>query len=127
MLNAAHSARALIAAGLPATGEVVPATDPRFGDYQTNAALVLAKQRGQNPRALAQKIIEHLDVGDGCVEELVREVRQGACNRELFAHAGPCGVVRVSSRSTPANRHAAVDLKPCLCFGLVGVLTERDL
>ncbi|MEO6872030.1 MAG: arginine--tRNA ligase, partial [Chthoniobacterales bacterium] len=34
----------------------------RFGDYQTNAALILAKQRGENPRALAQKIIEHLDV-----------------------------------------------------------------
>jgi arginyl-tRNA synthetase len=47
--------RALTAAGLPATGEVVPATDPRFGDYQTNAALVLAKQRGQNPRGLGRK------------------------------------------------------------------------
>ena len=58
--------RALTAAGLPATGEVVPATDPRFGDYQTNAALVLAKQRGENPRALAQKIIEHLDVAEWC-------------------------------------------------------------
>ena len=57
---------ALTAAGLPATGEVVPATDPRFGDYQTNAALVLAKQRGQNPRAVAQKIIEHLDVAEWC-------------------------------------------------------------
>src|SRR5689334_6442899 len=54
--------RALAAAGLPPTGEVVPATDPRFGDYQANAALVLARERGENPRALAQKIIEHLDV-----------------------------------------------------------------
>ena len=58
--------RALTAAGLSATGEVVPATDPRFGDYQTNAALVLAKQRGENPRAVAQKIIEHLDVAEWC-------------------------------------------------------------
>jgi arginyl-tRNA synthetase len=58
--------RALTTAGLPATGEVVPATDPRFGDYQTNAALVLAKQRGQNPKALAQRIIEHLDVAEWC-------------------------------------------------------------
>jgi len=58
--------RALSAAGLPAAGEVVPATDPRFGDYQTNAALVLAKQRGENPRALAQKIIEHFDVAEWC-------------------------------------------------------------
>jgi arginyl-tRNA synthetase len=54
--------RALTAADLPAAGDVVPATDARFGDYQTNAALVLAKQRGENPRALAQKIIDHLDV-----------------------------------------------------------------
>jgi len=56
--------RALTAADLPAAGDVVPATDARFGDYQTNAALVLAKQRGENPRALAQKIIDHLDVAE---------------------------------------------------------------
>ena len=58
--------RALAAADLPAMGDVVPATDARFGDYQTNAALVLAKQRGENPRALAQKIIEHLEVAEWC-------------------------------------------------------------
>ena len=51
-------ADALAAAGLPAASEVVPATDARFGDYQSNAALVLAKQRGENPRTLAQKIID---------------------------------------------------------------------
>jgi arginyl-tRNA synthetase len=56
--------RALEAADLPAIGDVVPATDTRFGDYQTNVALVLAKQRGENPRALAQKIIAHLNVAD---------------------------------------------------------------
>ena len=56
---------ALAAAGLPTkVGDVTPATDPRFGDYQTNAALILAKQRGENPRALAQKIIDQLDVSD---------------------------------------------------------------
>ena len=57
---------ALTAASLPAVGEVVPATDARFGDYQTNAALLLAKQRGENPRALAKKIIEYLDVAEWC-------------------------------------------------------------
>ncbi|MBA3963358.1 MAG: arginine--tRNA ligase [Chthoniobacterales bacterium] len=56
--------RALATAGVPAAGEVVPATDARFGDYQTNAALILAKQRGENPRALAQEIIDHLDVAE---------------------------------------------------------------
>lgn len=30
-----------------------------FGDITTNAALIIAKQTGQNPRAVAQNIIEH--------------------------------------------------------------------
>lgn len=57
---------ALAAADLPNAGEITKASDARFGDYQTNAALVLAKQRGENPRALAQKIIDTLDVADLC-------------------------------------------------------------
>ncbi len=57
-------ADALAAADLPHTGEVTQATDPRFGDYQTNVALILAKQRGENPRALAQKIIDQLEVSE---------------------------------------------------------------
>jgi arginyl-tRNA synthetase len=57
---------ALAKVGLPDAGEVTPATDPRFGDYQTNAALVLGKQRSENPRALAEKIVARLDVADLC-------------------------------------------------------------
>jgi arginyl-tRNA synthetase len=57
---------ALAVAGLPDAGEVTPATDARFGDYQTNSALVLAKERGENPRNLAEKIIAHLDVSEWC-------------------------------------------------------------
>ena len=57
---------ALAAASLPDTGELTPATDPRFGDYQSNAALILGKQRGEKPRDVAAKIIEHLDVGAWC-------------------------------------------------------------
>src|SRR5712672_69971 len=53
---------ALASAGLPTAGELTQATDPRFGDYQTNVALVLGKQRGENPRALAEKIVAQLDV-----------------------------------------------------------------
>ena len=56
----------LASAGLPAAGELTQATDPRFGDYQANVALVLGKQRGENPRALAEKIVAHLDVEDFC-------------------------------------------------------------
>ena len=57
-------ARALGAAGFPADAEVVPATDLRFGDYQTNAALVLAKQRGKDPRKIAEQIARQLEVAD---------------------------------------------------------------
>ncbi len=59
--------QALTAAGLPnESAEVTPATDRRFGDYQTNAALVLAKQRGENPRALAQKIVAAFSPNELC-------------------------------------------------------------
>ena len=57
---------ALAAAGLPNAGELTRASDARFGDYQTNAALILAKQRGENPRDLAQRILTHLEVSDLC-------------------------------------------------------------
>ena len=59
-------ADALAKAGFENVGELTQATDPRFGDYQTNAALVLGKQRGENPRAVAEKILQHLDVADLC-------------------------------------------------------------
>src|SRR5256714_4366807 len=57
-------ADALAKAGFPHTGDLTEATDPRFGDYQTNAALILGKQRGENPRDVAAKILERLDVAD---------------------------------------------------------------
>jgi arginyl-tRNA synthetase len=56
---------ALVTAGFAATAaEVTPATDPRFGDYQTNAAMVLAKQRGENPRSIAGQIIAHFGASE---------------------------------------------------------------
>jgi arginyl-tRNA synthetase len=55
---------ALARASLSEVGELTQATDPRFGDYQTNVALVLGKQRGENPRTLAETIVAHLDVND---------------------------------------------------------------
>jgi arginyl-tRNA synthetase len=57
---------ALAKLDLPNVGELTPATDPRFGDYQTNAALILGKQRGENPRELAAKIAEQIGAGDLC-------------------------------------------------------------
>ena len=47
---------------LPADFEasVTPAADARFGDYQANAAMTLAKSRRTNPRALAAQIVDAL-------------------------------------------------------------------
>jgi arginyl-tRNA synthetase len=42
--------------------EVTPAADTRFGDYQTNAAMVLAKSERKNPRELGAAIAEKIDV-----------------------------------------------------------------
>jgi arginyl-tRNA synthetase len=62
---------ALAKVGLPSAGELTPATDPRFGDYQTNAALVLGKQRGENPRALAEQIAAQFNADDVCEPPVV--------------------------------------------------------
>src|SRR5213075_355587 len=36
------------------------------GDYQTNAALIVGKKRGDNPRVLAEKIVAHFVTDDLC-------------------------------------------------------------
>jgi arginyl-tRNA synthetase len=48
------------------TPNVVIASDTRYGDYQSNAAMVLAKQVKANPRALAEQIKAALQVDDLC-------------------------------------------------------------
>ncbi len=47
---------------------VKPATDAKFGDYQVNGVMALAKQVKTNPRKLAEEIVKHLDVSDICQE-----------------------------------------------------------
>ena len=42
---------------------------PQFGDYQANGAMAAAKQMKTNPRELAQKILDHLDL-DGIASKL---------------------------------------------------------
>jgi arginyl-tRNA synthetase len=45
---------------------VRPCPDPKFGDYQTNALMALAKERKMNPRQLATDVVAKLDVADLC-------------------------------------------------------------
>lgn len=63
----ARVAHALRAAGLNESFAVVTqAADRRFGDFQTNAAMVAAKSLKANPREIARQILERLRVEDLC-------------------------------------------------------------
>src|ERR1043165_4837680 len=45
---------------------VRPCPDPKFGDYQSNSLMSLAKERKMNPRQLATDVLAKLDVRDTC-------------------------------------------------------------
>ena len=45
---------------------VVPASNPKFGDYQSNVALSLPKKLKIAPRSIAEKIVENLKVDNFC-------------------------------------------------------------
>lgn len=45
---------------------VRPCPDPKFGDYQSNALMSLAKARKMNPRQLAEDVLKRLDVSGIC-------------------------------------------------------------
>lgn len=45
---------------------LVPASNPKFGDYQANVALSLSKKISQPPRAIASAILGELDVSELC-------------------------------------------------------------
>jgi arginyl-tRNA synthetase len=97
---------ALAAAGFPPAGDVSPATDPRFGDYQSNAALVLGKQRGENPRKIADAIVSRLDVAEICEQPSVAgtgfinfTLKREAVEKKIaeMLHDERLGVARVAS------------------------------
>ncbi|MBW4421382.1 MAG: arginine--tRNA ligase [Myxacorys californica WJT36-NPBG1] len=45
---------------------LVPTSNPQFGDYQSNVSMSLAKRLGKAPRAIAQDLIQKLDLSDIC-------------------------------------------------------------
>ena len=62
---------AMAAVGVPADlpALIAPGKKAGFGDYQANCAMGAAKAMGTNPRELATKILETLDL-DGIAEKL---------------------------------------------------------
>ena len=56
--------RALSQLGMEGDPLVRLAQDERFGDYQSNCAMGLARQLGKKPRDVARSIVEQLRVAD---------------------------------------------------------------
>lgn len=58
--------RAVLPDAAAASVLVRPCPDPKFGDYQSNALMSLAKSRKMNPRQLAADVLAKLDVAEWC-------------------------------------------------------------
>jgi len=65
---AAKASEAMVAAGIPedCAPHLNLGNKPGFGDFQINGAMAAAKRLKANPREIAQKIVDHLDVKDIC-------------------------------------------------------------
>jgi arginyl-tRNA synthetase len=79
---------------------VRPCPDPKFGDYQSNALMSLAKTRKMNPRQLATDVVAKLNVADACEkveiagagflnfrlkpDALAQTLQAAACGEHLF-------------------------------------------
>lgn len=50
----------------PLLDMIRPAQDAKFGDFQANFAMPLAKQLGKPPREVAQQVLDRLDLADFC-------------------------------------------------------------
>ena len=74
---------AMAAAGIPSefSAHVAQSKKAGFGDYQANGAMAAAKAMKTNPRALAQSIIEHLQLDD--IAEKVEVAGPGFINIHL--------------------------------------------
>ncbi|MFM7056353.1 MAG: arginine--tRNA ligase [Planctomycetota bacterium] len=90
-----------------------PAQDPKFGDFQANFAMSLAKQLGRPPREIAQLVVSRLQLDDIC--EPPEVAGPGFINLRLrtdFLANGIrsiCGDDRLGVQPTGTPRHVVVD------------------
>ena len=71
-------------------GKVVPSKDTRFGDWQCNDAMGIAKRAGKNPRALADEVIQALPLPE--ILEKAEVAGPGFINLTLSKSAVAAGV-----------------------------------
>ena len=76
-------------------GKVVPSKDSRFGDWQCNDAMGIAKRAGKNPRALADAVIQALPLPD--ILEKAEVAGPGFINLTLSNRALADGVESLSN------------------------------
>jgi len=131
----------------------VRVADPAHGDFQANGALAFAKREKQNPRAVAQQLVdplevlrEHFDIslaGPGFINFRLKpaallgwlqaydseeHLRAGAAN----AHAGQTWVVDYSSPNTAKQMHvghlrsAVIGEAICRLLAFTGAKVIRD-
>ena len=131
----------------------VRVADPAHGDFQSNGALAFAKREKQNPRAVAQQLVdpleilrEHFDItlaGPGFINFRLKpaallgwlqaydsegHLRAGAAN----AHAGQTWVVDYSSPNTAKQMHvghlrsAVIGEAICRLLAFTGAKVIRD-
>ncbi len=77
---------------------VRPCPDPKFGDYQSNALMALAKERKMNPRQLATQVVAKLDVKAWC--DAVEVAGAGFLNFRI----APAALARVIAEAA-AGKH----------------------
>jgi arginyl-tRNA synthetase len=77
------------------TAIVRSATDPRFGDYQANGVMALAKQIKTNPRKLAEEVVAQLDLSDVC--EPPEIAGPGFINLRLKPHYVAAQLLRIAA------------------------------
>lgn len=69
VMNVLERLRAAFAAATPSAGDpaafasaVRPTADPKFGDYQANGCMAIAKQQKRNPREVAAEVAQAVDL-----------------------------------------------------------------
>ena len=90
---------------------VRPSTEGKFGDYQANGVMALAKQIKTDPRKLAEEVVKNLDVSDICEPPEVagpgfinlRLKPDFIADRLLKINADPEGRLGIEKTAKPKN------------------------
>jgi arginyl-tRNA synthetase len=85
---------------------VKPAADPKFGHYQANGIMAAAKKTKQNPRQLAEKVVENLNLHD--ISQTPQIAGPGFINITLKPEYIKASLIRILQDS----RRLAVDKTP---------------